>query len=363
METSNPFSICFNMMKIKYATYDESISSMNVLRADDKINVFINVETILKYLSTVIDLEKKLIMNRNHVNTMTVDLLNLAAHYKEFFCNNNLDTKVFLYMTDLDSEEEMFHECKYNIDYRCYYLNKYNGNPKFGVLKDSLKNDIIPKVKTICEFIPNVYFIQSKNIDGSLIPYIIGNELKERKNFIISGDIYESQYQFIPNFKHHLFKRHYQNSSLSYDINSFLKVLSKNNEISLDEKTLFSNYGFYLTLLSVMGDKYRSVDNVGGIGYKKIFTMLNNGLKLHKIAEDVENIEIMRSILDNNIQREQFEENFNSLSLKNSISLLTEPEMKMVLSQITDRSDVNSLLKLNQTVFKEHDLRIESLLR
>ena len=104
MENSNPFSICFNMLKLKYSVYDESISSLNVLQPTDKVNVFLNIETILNYLSTIKDLEQKLVLNPSFRVDMVADLINVAAHYKEFFKNNGLDTKEFLYKTHLTSQ-------------------------------------------------------------------------------------------------------------------------------------------------------------------------------------------------------------------------------------------------------------------
>ena len=58
----DPFSVCFNIMKLKYKDYDESLSSKNFLNPNDKINVFINLETVFKHISMIMDLEKKVIV-------------------------------------------------------------------------------------------------------------------------------------------------------------------------------------------------------------------------------------------------------------------------------------------------------------
>ena len=60
--THDPFSVCFNSLKLRYKDYDESISSKNFLNPTDKINVFINLETVYKSLSTILDLEKKILL-------------------------------------------------------------------------------------------------------------------------------------------------------------------------------------------------------------------------------------------------------------------------------------------------------------
>lgn len=362
MEYSNPFSICFNMMKLRYSIYDESITSLNILTPEDKINVFINLETSWKYLSMVRDLEKKLVLNQDFKTFMIADIINIAAHYKEFFKNNGLDTKVFLYTTDFDSSLGDFNESKYNEDYRSYYLNKYNTNPKFVLLTDGLKEKILPKVKTLCDFIPDVYLIQSKNIDGSLVPFIIGKQYPDRKNFIISGDRYETQYIFEKDFVHHLYLRNFSNTSLSCTMKDYLKAICKLQEVNQEEVLLYKNPSFYLLLLSCIGDRYRSIDGIGGFGYKTLTKTIIQGINSKKITKNTESIELLLELFDDEL-REYVEENFNSLNLKNSYNLLLDGDKKDILSQIVDRSDLNSLLSLNKSMFKNNELRIESLLK
>ena len=52
-EITDPFSVCFNIMKIKYADLDEYLTSAKFLQPKDKVNIFINLETILnKFIQT-----------------------------------------------------------------------------------------------------------------------------------------------------------------------------------------------------------------------------------------------------------------------------------------------------------------------
>lgn len=59
----DPFSVCFNIMKMKYSAYDESLSSKNFLNPYDKVNVFINLESVYKNLSMIMDIEKRLLLH------------------------------------------------------------------------------------------------------------------------------------------------------------------------------------------------------------------------------------------------------------------------------------------------------------
>ncbi|MDY3769142.1 MAG: hypothetical protein SOZ83_06055, partial [Sphaerochaetaceae bacterium] len=60
---NDPFSVCFGMLKMRYADYDESLTKKDFLKPDDKINVFINLESAFKNLSMIMDLEQKIVIH------------------------------------------------------------------------------------------------------------------------------------------------------------------------------------------------------------------------------------------------------------------------------------------------------------
>ena len=85
---------------------------------NDKVNVFINLETVFKHLSMIYDLEKK-IMTYKDFEVLTIsNILNLAAHYKRFIAANLPDHRIYIYHTDLCSESDRFHQSLYNEDFR-----------------------------------------------------------------------------------------------------------------------------------------------------------------------------------------------------------------------------------------------------
>lgn len=363
IESTNPFGICFNLLKIKYQIYDESLTDLDFLKPTDKVNVFINLETVLKYLSMTKDLEKKLIINRNFPDYMKSDIINIAAHYKDFFCGNGLDTKVFLYMTDLESDIPGFKEAKYEEEFRSYYLNKYTENPRFILLGDRLRKDILPDVRTICEFIPNVYFVTGTNIDGGLIPYIIGKSMPDRKNLIISGDIHDTQYTYEPDFIDHLHIRGYNSNILACKTAEYLKVIAKSDqEIPAELLKLFQNSSFYSVLLACTGDKYRSVTDIRGIKFGKMVKILIDALREQKITKDTRNAALLAELFPSEIQ-EQLYHNLLVLDIKNEYEMLCDGDKKQILGQIIDRSDISALQQLNITTFANNQLRLECLLK
>lgn len=359
-EVNDPFSVCFNIMKIKYSDLDEYLTSAKFLQPGDKVNIFINMETIFKYLSMINDLEKKLVLQKNFPIILTSNILNLAAHYKRFFVNNNLNTRVYLYDTSLKSNN--FTQFKYNEDFRSYYLLKYNGNPKFVYLTDALKDKVLPEVKTLSDFIPRVYYLSGNNIEGSLIPYIVGEDDKTRKNIIISGEFYDTQYSLIPNY----FVSYIHNAigyrSICNNVREYLKEITKKQNDELDSLCrTYSNYSMYCSFLSVMGDRIRSIDGISGIGPKILERYILQGISRNEITLTTNNPSMIGAIFHDEELKEEFVNNFYCISVLDMYDELTTSNKISVLNQRKDRFDNESLIKLNASRFYNYPLILEAL--
>ena len=350
-------------MKIRYADYDESLRMKNFLVPEDKVNVFISVESILNHFSKIPDLENKIILERDFETIIVSNLINLIAHYKRFFTSNGLDTRVYLYMTAIDSLR--FSQSKYNDDYRSYYLVKWNENPKFVQLSDLLKKSILPTVKTYIEFIPGAYFIDAKDIEGSLVPLIIANSEPERKNMIITADVYDMQYSFIKNFVTHYLYRGWKTSFNASTVSDYLRLILRKDAKDIDDemKKIFVRYPFFISLISVLGNKPRSIDPIAGIKTSSLFKLITDGIAKQTINDDSESPILLSEIFQSNEERkEEFVHNFCCSSLKIGYDELTKTDIKSILNQRMDRIDINSLVELNRTVFSKYPLILEGLL-
>ena len=345
----DPFSIYFNMMKIKYNEYDKILTNANFLQEHDKINVFINLETVFKYLTMISDLEKKLILQKQYPTIFISNILNLSAHYKRFFISNGLDTRIYLYHT-------------YNDEYRSYYIIKYNNNPKFVYMTDGLKSSILPETKSISEFIPRVYYISSHNIEGSLVPYIIGEDDKTRKNLIITGEFNETQYSLIPNYFCSYIHTGLGNRNICNNIPETLEEITKKTNNDLDSFcNTYSHYGTYCSLLSVLGDRTRSVDGLNGIGPKILEKYIQQGLIRNEIQLSTTNPNMIGNIFHDEDIKEEFINNFYCMSLIDMHKELSTSNILGILNQRKDRFDNESLIKLNATKFYNYPLTLEAL--
>lgn len=354
------FSVCFNIMKLKYAHYDQTLDELEFLCPGDKINVFINFESVLKSMSGIKDVDRKVFNTKDFAELIISNIVNLTAHYRKFFRASGLDTKIYLYMTDLTSEK--FNENTYNSDFRSYYLVKYVKNPKYSYMGEKLINEIIPEVKEIINCIPGIYFITGKDVEGSVIPLVIADKDPSRKNLIVTSDYIDTQLSVYPNFICHYIRRSPVTSSISYDLKSHLSSLLKKGEgKDYDlEINFYSNRSFYTLLFAMIGETYRSVEGIDNVGNHTLLRYLEDGLKQQKITPNTMNINSILDIFPTNIQ-DTVNDNFRCLHLESMQDKLTREQIYGIESQIIDRFDHNSLLMLNAKRFYNHRFMLEEL--
>ena len=359
MNEFDSFSVCFNIMKIKYAMYDQQLESLNFLNPTDKVNVFINVESILRLLSSIKDVDRKVYSCTDFNENIISNLINIAAHYRKFFRGNGLDTRVYLYMTDFT--ENTFNESKINPDFRSYYFVKYSKNPKYMEMSEKLKNTILPQTKAICNYIKGVHLITTKGFDSSLVPLIIGKMDLTRKNLVVTGEYVDTQYSLTPNYVCHYLRRSPTKSSITCDLKGHLNtLLNKPNGEYNEELNLYYNKSFYMLLFSVLGDAYRSVEKIPGIGNITLVKMLTQGLKENKITLNTTNINTISKIFPNDVQEDVIN-NFRCLDMESMYNALTVEQINSVETQLIDKFDHNGLLQLNSTRFYEHRFMLEEL--
>lgn len=345
-------------MKLRMRELDNIISRRNFLEVDDKVNLFINFESIMNSLTRIPDVDKKVVLERNFSNIIIAETLNLVAHYRSFFRNNGLTTRVFVYMTDVMSEK--FNLNKYNPDYRSYYNQKYAYNPKYCFLGDNLKDSIIPTTQKICEYLNGVYFISAHNIEGSVTPLVIGESDKSYKNIIITQDIYELQYQYAPEYMTIYINRFKSGPVISDNIRDCLFRAFKDKNISKENEELLMNKSFFLMSLSAKGNKCRSIESIRGFGYITVLKLIQDAIDNGTIKNDTESFDLIKQAIPVEWE-DEFYNNYYQMNLDSIYKDLSEKEIFSITKQLIDKFDNNALLKLNSSIFFDNQIRLQDL--
>ena len=354
-------SINFHRLKIKYSLLSDYFDNLLTIMPNDKVLVFVNLDSVFNLIFTTKDSERIFTEDDPMRDMLVVDILNLAGHYKRFFRSSNLETNVVLYTTDTNSL--MFNESLINNNYRGYYLDKFNKIPKYksfaALIKTSL-ND----VKVITEFVNGVYFVPALNMESSLIPSIVSSLDKYAgwKKVIFTSDLYDNQYRYLSDYTVFYMRRHNSIKKDLYSLEDVFEDILKRTLTDNEKLVVCTNRSIIPLMMSVNGDKNRSINGIRGIGYITLMNTIKDAIGNNRITTTTESIEIISELFKDYI-RDNIIDNFNQLFLPKSIMRLSDTQRLSVVDYLNDRFDNNSLMRLNSTRFYNYQLDLEALTR
>lgn len=321
------------------------------INQNSRINFFINLEPIIRKLSSSNVEEYLRVRNEEKVLEMISCIVNLAAHYRLFFSKNKIYSKVYLYLNH--PFKTLYKNRLINPEYRKTYEFKYTKDPKTIVLSNTI-SQAIPFAKMILEYVEGVYLIESDSIESSLVPQIITSEFPDNSiNFILSSDKYDYQYV---NKGAYIIRPKKEESYMITKEN--LIDMIKIEEKIVTEVTVGTN--FYPFILSILGDKYRNNTKIKKLGLASILKMINRAIEENMIGKDVSNINILSSII-----KEEYCQlllaNFYCTDIDTQMSLLNVKDRYEITKQVIDKFDNVSLKKINDEYFHTFPLYLLEL--
>ena len=335
----------FNMFKIKYSKLDELLAEVD-FDIGEEIIIFINLESILKKITTtIIDKENVMFYKRNTI--LTACVFNLIAHYRYYFHKRAICSRIYVYGPESMDKEYLNNE--YNKDYRKFVsiMNMDNTTSIGTNYKNSIRI-----IKTILNYVEGVNFITSGIVEPSVIPLIVRKELNlyDKQCFLITDDKYE--YQYIKDYFRILKPR--QDKSLLIDDENVMDVLKEKTKC---KNICNPNINFLPFIISMLGDKYRNIDKIKGIGIAKIYNEIKKGLEEDIINNEVINLNSLINIVPENFQND-FAINYMTTSIFEQYKKLSDVELKYITNQIMDKYDGGYIKKLNDEYFIDFPLNI-----
>lgn len=358
MDKPSSVGICAGSYMLKWNLLDDHVhNSILNIQPMDEVNVFINLECVLKNLSMQKGLQAYLTFNKKKfVIELESAILNLMANYRMYFEKEKCFPRLYFYMTSLKDEEQQMRV--YNKYYRSFYHNRYMMNPQFRLAGETLRDIILPEIKLILSYIPGCYYLESNTFDSSIIPYIIST-LSTRKNVIITGDVFDTLYLFNPTFLPIYIKRRFQHFNVYSDIDSVIPSIIKDE--SPFDLTIFNSEMYYRLLLSIKGSKIRNIKSAKGFGYGKFMAILKEGIKNDIVLKDFESIDSIIQLFPENY-REDIKNAFQCTSIETQFSLLSQVDIDYITSQIVDKVDIESVEALNNKRFLDYPINLQGLL-
>lgn len=341
----------FNLFKVRFTILDELMrKECHHIKYGDKINVFINLDCVVRRLMRI-PTERYSRISKISTQEFTANVLNLAAHYRLYFSKHKLYSKVYIYFT---SPMKEYKNTTYNDKYRSNWYSKLCLHPDYKIIGKTIRESS-EIIQIISEYIEGVYFVQSGNIEGSVLPYIITHESDDEcHNFIVTTDLYDFQYV---NQGFNIVFPKKEESLILNDKNmmDFVKMMS-----NVDNKIKTPNVLTYPFILSVLGDTRRDIPRMSRFGMTTILKTINSCIEKQIITDRSFNINMMLKVVKEEA-RSILLDNYYTVDLQSQFKVLYSNDIHSIMKQIKDKFDNLSLKELNQTYFSEVPIQLIEL--
>lgn len=327
---------------------DETFDDTN---KHDGINLFINLECIIRKMSTANIEDYLTVRDNDKVLEFVSNVVNLCSHYRAYFTRHKIQSRIYIYMT-YPFEDCHFKNAMFVEEYRSYYVTKYSSNIKHTHLKDTI-NSAIPLLKIIVEYLFGVYFIHDNSMEITCVPLIV-NKINDDNwhNMILTNDMYEYQYARFD--KYSIMRPDRENS----------KILTNKNVIEYVFKGTNSNFTFtpeFLPfILSIIGDKQRSIPKLKSYGLTTIGKGIQKSIDDANISNDTTNIHLLLDIIKKEYH-EQLLNNYYATDLSYQSALLNARDTHLITSLLIDKFNNSALQQLNDVYFEYHPMYLIEL--
>lgn len=338
----------FNMFKVRF----EYLDTMKILKEDtEKVIVYINFEQVLKVLlNPKTNNALKGLNKHNEIKLQLMsNIVNLAMHYRLYFCKLGKDCRVVMYY---NYPKGRYNNVSYIPNYKSVIYFKLFSDLNTGYIGRCME-EIQTFLTSLMAYMNEVYLIKSPCVESSLIPFILKehvytDDVQTTQHIIVSNSHYEYSYIdkgftiISPNGKDSLYLTE---DNVIDEMKRLAKIKSKDTI-----PTQFIPY-----TISLLGDKYRGITKMGGVGLGGIIKMINTSLDKCIITPNSTSVELLSDTIDEKY-REQFINNYKCTSLDFQYSEVTDMQLEDILNQIVDKFDDNALVRINQKYFNRFPL-------
>lgn len=339
----------FNMMKVRFGIMD----NLHVISKEvERVNVFINLEDPFKYLLTPrLDGQLKAAgFNGTSIQrSLMSNIVNLGQHYRLYCRKLNKDSRIFLYW---NYPKANYANRAYWAKYREEHDRRMNRNINAELLTNAIRM-MHPYLMGLIPFVRQIYIINGGELEASVVPYIITqfyNDGVPTQNLMISRDSYD--YQYLGKGFTILDPR-----GLDSELVTEENVANKIKGRSTIKIPLSVPSGLIAFVDALLGDEYRCIPKLEGIGLAGAVKAINSAISNHLITETTRDCDILATILKDTI-RSRFVRNYKMVNIDLQYKKMTPNQEDFIRTQIVDKFDDRTLQELNSTFFQTDPLML-----
>lgn len=348
----------FNSHKVKYFTLDKLIQPIKRSYPIKTVNLFINLDDLYHRYHVPFNNEVLLTSGSGMERSMIANILNLCAHYREFFVREGWNTTVYVYYTSLYTGE--FRNELYIENYRKHYFDIVAPSNQDFYAINSCFHSCLDLMTILFQYINGVYLVNSNQIEPSVMPYYIQSKIHPADwNFILTRDSYDYQYIAYPKWS--ILYAHSQNVTLITRESVWRSVIDLEK---LDPPPAIINFPpeFYQIALYVIGNKYRNIPKLRKVSWRSIFGVLQQLQEETLGMSPAQCDAFMVPILGGKDTAQKFHNNIAVTNVKYQADLISQIDEAKLLNSFIDIDDTQNLNELARVYFADHPINLTFLL-
>jgi hypothetical protein len=271
-DESSVYGFTFNRKKVKYAVLNELFEERIL---DTSVTLFLDMKYILdimriKYYAEMV--EKELVRDSNRV---IGEILNYIVHYKRYFVDKRGCTLDVVLMFDDGGTPDKF---------KSQVVPEYDSTRIAKTIKPKFLGFLAEKMQRFSHCIPDLYVINSRDVQLTVIPQVIKSKISESKyNVFISNDPLIQQYSQIYKGFFHL-QPAGDNSRVVTTNGYFAHVYEKSKYAVKNPDETKTHDSFVQLFMNLTGDD--DVPLIENYKSKKAIDLVNKVKKTHTLFND-----------------------------------------------------------------------------
>ena len=345
----------FNYYKILYSVLNTELLPLRASLGIKRINIYINLDDLIHRIHRPYTEQEFHSSSSNLPREIVANLLNLLAHYRNWASKERMESMVFLVYTT----SNIFKNSVRLPLYRNYYNQLTSPtNMDFYTMNKAIAS-ALSVIGVMTKSVHNIYAIDSSYIEPSAVPLYLSRQFPADFNLIVSKSEYDLQY--VAYHRWAVIMARGEESKLVTTGNLW-EVIRAHNAI---EDPIRFHPDLFIWAKTILGDKYRSIPKLTRIGWKTVVRYLKN-VSSEDTSEDMLELqlrELRRFIEARKITDTDFNNNLYCTSVKEQVDAFLDSDAAIILHQITDLDDPQSLQEVNKTIFREYPIELHKLLR
>lgn len=327
------------------------IMHFNQIPNNSTMDVYINMNYVIGRLHYIDQYNIDCYRSGRHESNLNLEqfclsgIFNIISHYRRFFVYSNIYPRIHLYFNKLPKH--------------------MRASSENDVALKSFYKKVIPVAMKVSQYLKDTYiYLIDNEIDSSVIPYIINNEIyhsPSTSKLIISDDHLDDIYYLSNN----TIRIKYRLKNGKRAIASTLEqVLVEDYQVDIEDASLLKNNLFFTTLIGCSNklSKTRHIQNVTGYGVKRLIRDIKKGIKAGIITSSTKSQLMLSEIFPDNIKNDMIKL-IKKCDLTTNIMKASEKDINNIKRQTINLFDNEGLKELSSTVFIDYPIALDDLTR